>query len=139
MLKIATLDDLPVLLEMGMKFASTTACKDYMERDHIANVMHACITSPDKVMLMHGEDAFLMGGVMPFQYGPYLTASELAWWVNEDKRKSTIGTELLEAFEFWAQKVGATFVHMVSLDDRVGKYYERKGYKLLERAYIKEI
>jgi GNAT superfamily N-acetyltransferase len=140
MLKIAQKTDFPVLFEMGMKFAKTTEYKDYITEDYVANTINQILDQEmGTIALMHGEDGMLLGTVLPFQFGPYFTASEVAWWVNEDKRKSSIGTELLEAFEEWARRVGADFVHMVSLDDAVGKYYEKKGYKLLERAYIKKI
>jgi GNAT superfamily N-acetyltransferase len=70
-------------------------------------------------------------------FSPHKTATEIGWYVSPDERGKEAGKQLLEAFEYWAQKVGCKYITMISLDDRVGKFYEKKGYSLLERAYMK--
>ena len=142
MLKVATLMDKDTVVSMAMKFVGTTEMSEYADVKYIEQLAEELLTNGSfnpSVVIMHGDDGFLAGSILPFRFGPYLTASEIAWWVNPEKRNTRIGTELLEAFEYWAEKSGATFINMVSLDDEVGKYYEKKGYKLLERAYIKKI
>jgi GNAT superfamily N-acetyltransferase len=137
MLKIATLDDLGSIEKMAASFIHTTGYSELAGGDDISALIQYLIADDASIIILHGEDGFLAGTVSKFPFGPYMVASEVAWWVNEDKRKSNIGTELLDAFEFWAKKIGAEMVHMVSLDDSVGKFYEKKGYALYERAYMK--
>jgi len=139
MLKIATRDDLTTIRRMAYEFMESTEMKHYAYEEDLNAVIDSLLDRDGSIVLLHGEDGMIAGTISKFPFGPYIVATEMAWWVNPDKRKSNIGRDLLEAFEFWAKKVGADMVHMVSLDDSVGKFYEKKGYKLLERAYIKAI
>lgn len=139
MLKIATRDDLTLIRRMAYEFMESTEMKHYAYEDDLNAVIDSLLDRDGSIVLLHGEDGMIAGTLSKFPFGPYVVATEMAWWVNPDKRKSNVGRDLLEAFEFWAKKVGADMVHMVSLDDSVGKFYEKKGYKLLERAYIKAI
>lgn len=141
-MKIATIEDLPELLEMGMKFISTTGYAEYSNEETVSNLLTTILTGEKNVMIVLLEPGvgMLVGMSSPFVFGNHLLASEIGWWVNEDKRKSGIGVQLMEAFEYWAKNVaGCTLITLTSLDDKVGKLYEKKGYKLYERAYMKEL
>lgn len=65
---------------------------------------------------------------------------ELAWWVKPDYRKSRAGLLLLRAFEYWCSEIAKVKVYQVSslenLPD-VERLYEKYGYKMTEKAYIK--
>jgi hypothetical protein len=141
-MKIATIEDLPEVLEMSMKFIKKTGYNEYADEGQIRNLIETIVTGAQNqmIILLQPGVGFLAGQVSPFVFGPHLLASEIAWWINEDKRKSGEGAELLEAFEYWAKNVaGCTMITLTSLDPRVGKIYEKKGYKLYERAYMKEL
>jgi hypothetical protein len=141
-IKIATLEDLPEILEMGMKFVSKTGYDKYSDEQTIENLIRTVITGQqnEMIILLIPGVGFIGGQTSPFAFGPHLLASEIAWWINEDKRKSGAGIELIDAFEYWAKHVaGCTIITLTSLDDKVGKVYEKKGYKLHERAYMKEL
>lgn len=141
MLRIADIADYKLVEDMSFKFIETTGYTDYYDKDTISRLIEHILTSPNEtnIILLHGEDGMLAGMTTPFVFGTQTVATEIGWWVEPDKRKSSIGSELLEAFEFWAKKVGASFVSMGSLDDSLGKFYEKRGYKLYERAYMKVI
>lgn len=98
----------------------------------------ALIKSDDGVIFI-GDGGFLAGTITPFVYGFNYCATELAWWIEEDKRGNGIGKELIEAFEQWAKEKGCSMVTMVSIDDSVGKFYESTGYRLKERVYVKDL
>lgn len=68
-------------------------------------------------------------------------ASELAWWVDEDMRKTRDSLLLFKAYEDWALRVGAKINQMAMLDEvtNLVAFYEKQGYKPAERSYIKEI
>lgn len=139
MLKIATLDDFELVKKMASNFLEVSGYKDMSDEDTVDNVIYDLITRQEGVILLHGEAGMLAGTVAKFPFGRGYIATEVAWWVEPDARKTGVGKELLEAFEHWASLVGAKHVHMVSLDESVGKYYEKQGYKLYERAYLKGI
>lgn len=141
-MKIATIEDLPEVLEMSMKFLSKSGYEKYSDEGQIRNLIETVVTGAQNqmIILLQPGVGFIAGQVSPFVFGPNLIASEIAWWVNEDKRKSGAGVELMDAFEYWAKNVaGCTMITLTSLDPKVGKIYEKKGYKLHERAYMKEL
>lgn len=65
---------------------------------------------------------------------------ELAWYVNPEYRSTRAGLLLLKAFEFWCKEIAKVQVYQVSslenLPD-VERLYEKYGYKMTEKAYIK--
>lgn len=141
-MKIATIDDLPEVLEMSMKFMASTGYTEYSDEQNIRNLIESIVTGrqDQMIILLKPGVGFVAGQATPFAFGPHYLASEIAWWINEEHRKDGAGAELLEAFEYWAKNVaGCTIITLTSLDDTVGKFYEKKGYKLYERAYMKEL
>lgn len=139
MIKIATPSDIDLIVKMAMEFAATT---NYPIKEESVRTLVSTLVSqehPESIIFLHGEDGMLAATANKFVFGTEYVATELAWWVAPDKRKSNIGSELLEAFEYWAYKIGCSKVVMVSLDDDIGKFYEKKGYSLVERAYMKDL
>ncbi len=75
----------------------------------------------------------------PVSGRPY--AEELAWWVEPAHRRSQVGQALLEAGEAWAAAQGLGLLKMVAPEpvDGLGAFYEARGYRPLERAYVKPL
>jgi GNAT superfamily N-acetyltransferase len=140
-LKIATEEDVPTLVDLGMKFAKETEFSKYVTEEHVTELMKTLVTGDqDQTMvILYGTVGMIGGAKAPFLFGPYSMATELFWYVEPHRRKSNIGRELISAFEFWARKTGCMLLTMISLDDELGKYYEKYGYMLYERAYMKEL
>lgn len=140
-MKIATLEDLDQIYSMGIKFMEASNYVDYSDPEVVKNVILWHISGDPKERIILLEDGgFLAASVQPFPFGKGKIASETAWWVNEEARKSGVGRELMNAFEYWAKEVaGCDMVVMTSLDEDVEKIYKKNGYKLYERAYMKVI
>lgn len=66
-------------------------------------------------------------------------ASEVAWWVDEDKRGSRDSLLLFKAYQDWALRIGAKITQMAMLDDvtNLNNFYLKQGYVPAERSYIK--
>lgn len=141
MLRIATIEDLPLVIDMIMKFASSSPYKGYVEEEKIKTMATHFLNAPkeDMIILLSGTDGILVGMATEFPYGYVKAATELAWWVSPNKRGQKAGGELLAAFEFWAKQIGCSIVTVSCLDDKIAKHYENLGYTLQERAYLKEI
>jgi GNAT superfamily N-acetyltransferase len=139
--RIATVEDLDLVVSMSMKFATASAYKEYISEDKIRSLAEGFLKASKEqvIVLISEEDGMLIGIASPFLYGDVMSATEVVWWISPDNRGKKAGTELLEAFEFWAKKIGCKLMTVCCLDDRVGKYYETKGFSLYERAYLKEI
>jgi GNAT superfamily N-acetyltransferase len=65
-------------------------------------------------------------------------AAEVIWYVYPEYRSYKSAKMLREAYEFWATKMGATSIQLVSVDDK-DKLYKRWGYVPKETAYLKEV
>jgi GNAT superfamily N-acetyltransferase len=140
-IKIAEEEDLPLVMEMAMKFAENSNYLHLISRDKIESFVLGLIRSPkEKAVIFLCEDKGMLAAyVSEFLLGNIVQATELAWWVSPKYRKSHVGKTLMEAFDYWAEKIGAKIKVMSSLDNSVAKYYEKNGYKLYERVYFKEI
>lgn len=68
-------------------------------------------------------------------------ATELAWWMDEDYRRTRDSLDLFEAYEEWARRIGAGLVQMALLSSSpdLTKIYERSGYRMTERTFLKEL
>ena len=140
MIKVASEEDLDVVHSMTIKFIEKTPYSIFYDRDKIRDVVKNILLGDNGIVLLDVENrGMLIGLKVQFAYGITNQALELAWWVEEEHRNTKIGIELLGAFEYWAEKNGCKFITMSSLDDGVGKYYEKQGYELTERTYMKEL
>jgi len=84
-------------------------------------------------------------GLLAAMYGQPLfssetLATEIAWYVSKDYRKSTAAFRLMKAYEEWALSMGVNYVGMTYLEGitDLSKIYEKKGYTISETHYLKE-
>ena len=139
MVRIATLDDFDQILEMCVKFIETTEYKSLYDLESIKNVVDVSLSTDFYVTFIEDGKGMLGGHITPFIFGNKLVAQELGWWVEPEYRKTGVGKDLIDSFENWARFKKCEIIVMVSLDDIVGNYYEKAGYKLVERMYMKEL
>jgi GNAT superfamily N-acetyltransferase len=136
----ATRDDLLELLRMCRSFSE--AAKHPIDRERIVSTHEALMDSEHGLVLI-ADGGMLTGIIADSLFNTGKFAQELFWWVDEDKRGSGVGKELLEAFEAWAGFNGADRVIMVALQEltprKVGKLYRAAGYVPLEHSYTKEL
>jgi RimJ/RimL family protein N-acetyltransferase len=138
--RVATEDDIEEIVVMAMTFLSESPYRHLGDEESIRNVVTTIVTADktEKIMLIEENVGFLAGTVTPFIFGGQLMATEIAWYLYPDQRGSKIGSDFLGAFEHWAKEIaGCQMISMGCLDDRLMKYYEDKGYKLYERAFMK--
>lgn len=142
MLRIATVEDTDLVYSMAEKFIETTRYKDVYTKQKLWDVVDNMIDAKGegKVILLYEDKGFIAGFITPFHFGDIVQATEVAWWVEPEYRKEGVGDKLLEAFEYWAKnKMGCAVVTMAGLDDKLNKFYEKKGYLLSEFIYSKEL
>ncbi len=135
MIRPATHDDIPRLLEMGAKFAEKARLNDHVgyDPDSMAKTFAAMIDG-DAYCLFIGESGAIGGARAPhpFNYAQTIT-DELFWW-SEGRE----GLRLLAEYEKWAQ---GSVIRMTALEEvdpeRVERLLTAKGYKRLERSFVK--
>jgi N-acetylglutamate synthase-like GNAT family acetyltransferase len=135
----ATLEDIPEVVQMVVDFADSTKSRQKFEvnPERVDSFVREVINNSDGHVLVLEENGNLVGMIgifiYPHQYSGERVATEFAWWVTPEARES--GVKLLRKAESWAREKGAKSMIMVALTEKVGKFYERLGYHHIEDNY----
>lgn len=142
MIRLAKLEDMPNLLRMGELFFNDSGYGEITS----FNKSDTEITLKSLIglgtLLTDGKSSMIGFLVFPlFMNQKTMMSQELFWWVDEDKRGTRIGIDLLKQAEKISKENGATVMNMLSLNDlngeKVNKLYERLGYKRKEQSYMR--
>lgn len=140
-LRIATIDDIDLVYKLSLEFKETTDRAKYFDDEKLKTICLSFLTASaeQKVVILYDDVGMIVGIKEEFPFGHDPMAVEVAWWVAPDKRKSKVGKELLDAFEFWAQKVGCKLICVSCPPNTIGDYYSKRDYKAFNHEYYKEI
>jgi GNAT superfamily N-acetyltransferase len=139
----ATVADIPRMLEMGRRFFDASGYSEITSFDpeSLRATFEGLMMNPDAVVLVTtgGMAAAL---IYPFYFNVgHRTAQEMFWWVDKEHRG--IGTQLFDALIAGVKAKGAESLVMIALErltpEKVGGIYERRGFRLSERSYIKKL
>lgn len=141
MVRIATAEDLNIIVELSISFIKETIYKDIYTEEAIRAVAEDLVLGrkSEKIVFLYEDKGMLAGAVTPFIFGNDKVATELAWYVKPEHRRSNIGKELINAFEIWAKATGCARITMIGLEEGTTKLYEKLGYIVAERTHLKEI
>lgn len=108
------------------------------DRESVAILLAHLIDNPDGILIC--DDDGMIGGLChPHPFNISLKVGQELFWYSEGET----GLALLEACEVKAKEIGAQFWTMICEETMrpkvVGRLYERRGYRLLEHSYIKEL
>ena len=136
MIRPATLQDIPKLLEMGRKFSERAKLSDHVGYDphSMVQTFEALIEGGHPVFI--GERGAIGATSTPHPFNhEHIHAQELFWW-SEGRE----GLALLKALEAHCDE-HCHSLQMITLEavepERTGRLYERLGYRPLEHSYIK--
>jgi GNAT superfamily N-acetyltransferase len=139
MIRTATADDVPRIVEMGLRFRRETKYAN-----HIGDNAEQLAALTGKVIsegiALVSEDAGRVCGMIGILLFPHfisgeLIAAEVAWWVEPEHRGA--GIKLVREAERKARERGAKRMQMIAPSDQVGSVYKRLGYSYVEAAYDK--
>ncbi len=138
MIRPATYDDIPRLLEMGRKFADDAGVTARVGWDafSVVELLEGLIDGDDGILLV--SDKGMIGGlVYPHPFNRDIRVFAELFWRAEDGN----GLALLAEAERLAAERGASKSVMIAMDgmDRTRKLYARIGYKPCEAQFMKEI
>ena len=92
------------------------------------------------IVLVIKDYAVIVGSINQHPFNPnILTATEFMWWVREDKRNGSYGYKLLMKFEEIAKKKNVDFIALSLISSNNIKSLEKKGYRLNEFSFLKEV
>ena len=135
MIRKATPDDLPRVIELGRAFQAYSPYRNLPFDDEAFGEFCAGVMEAGVIFL--SEDGFLGGLLNPMYFNPsVIMAVELFWWAG------STGRQLRQAFEEWAQENGAQGCQFTGLADEreptIRKVFARAGYRACEVAFMKE-
>lgn len=135
MIRFATLDDLPDVVEYGRRFHAMSQ-QPFPYSEEAATGFSAGLIENDAGCVLLSDHGFIGGMLAPAYCAPaWVMAVELFWWAEKD------GMRLLRAFESWAVDRGAQEVRMTSLAalPKADAILRRKGFEPAEISYRKVI
>lgn len=140
----ATLDDLPILKDVAIKFLEYHPAMQGGNEEEVFDVVANLIT--EHTILLAEDDNKFVGAlgyvISPTIYRPsVISANEVFLWVEEDYRKTGVADLLVELFEDDAKDNGCSQVTMSSTSktEFFESWMKSKQYKCVEIAYMKEI
>ncbi len=141
MIRTATENDLPRLVEMGLRFRDQTSYSEHLGRNpQKMGELAAQLMEAGGVLVSErdGQVVGMIGYVLfPHFISGEMTASEAFWWVEPEHRGD--GIKLLREAEKRAKQAGALRMQMIAPNDKVAQLYERFGYAFVESAYQRNL
>lgn len=147
MIRPATVQDIPAIVELGEKFHAVAGWDEIpWSRDDCEASLWGFMQADCFLCFVAEERGQIIGmiaGVMSPVYfnTAHLSGEELFWW--SDDRAPLVGLRLLETLERAAREHGCHTWQMKSLarlnGEAMGRLYERRGYRACEQSYIKRL
>lgn len=146
--RIAAPEDFPRIAEMGRSFYEQTV---YQKVPYSGQGLaeYWCPLALSQGMLFVASDGDRVIGAIgglssPFILNPaYGIGAEMFMWVEPEYRGKRIADMLMDAIEDSARESGVTFFSMMSLEavhpEVADKIYKKRGYRLAEHTYVKEL
>jgi len=103
------------------------------------------INHDDFLILLAEENGEVVGmlaaGITSPMFSDDKVATELAWFIDKEHRGSSMSLRLIKEYEKWAKGNGCKYTSMMDLDqlNNLQRLYERQGYSLVEKTFIKEL
>lgn len=148
MIRPASPRDIPEIARLGEEFHAAAGWSDVFAYsvDDCAASLTRFMASDAFICLVADEGQIVgmtAGVVSPVYFNlSHMSGEELFWWVSDDAPQMT-GIRLLEALEREGKSRGCMSWQMKSIDrlngERMGKLYQRRGYRASEHSFIKRL
>lgn len=143
-----TTEDIDALVEMGGRFFTYSAFSGFIKFEKEAARASLNVLVDTGIILVAVHDDQIVGGIAGviapiwFNQGAR-TATELAWWVDDEFRCTSAGIKLYRAFEQWAKAQDVDAIVMsdliVSNSAPAEKLFQKLGFTTVERSHVKRI
>lgn len=136
--------DKDAVIDLALEFGRTRLEQSGMCIDReSASEQFDLFVGMDNVLALVADDNGSVDGmivcfVSPLVFTKQIVAQEVVWYVRESKR--ACGVRLLKKLEYLLIEMGCSSILMVGLEgDRSCDFYERFGYTLFQKTYIKKV
>ena len=148
-LRLATLDDIPVLLDFAKNFHKVSPYRGMRFNtqkgiDFLKGIITGSKT--EGVVLVALKDGEPIGMLVGACTEPVFTsarvAMELGWWIEPEFRSTRASLLIYTAYEDWAKRVGCSHVqgaYLTGISPELDKFYKKRGYTQVESSYLKTL
>ncbi len=145
MIRHATEDDLPEILEIVEEFYSLTPYSNLLKfsplkaLQTISNVLSLDMTEGIVLVLDNDGVKGVIAAILNDTFcSDEKVATEIVWYVKPEHRNKE-ALRLHQAFETWSNLVGSKITAMSDIKggSTLEKYYNRQGYVPIETTYVK--
>lgn len=144
-LRSATLDDVPAILDLGRAFYAALGAGAPLDDARCEALVRSLIVVPEGWLQVVEDRGALVGALAAAEWMPLFTAekqaAELGWWIASGSRGGLAAPRMLRDLESWAKGRGCTSLVLSSLiglkGDAVRQMYERAGYTAREMRFEK--
>lgn len=141
----ATGDDLPELVELGHEFAQSTPYSEHFADDQFASIVYRLLSMETAACFVAEKDGHVIGFIFAVLSSMWFNQTvpivgELAWWVSPEHR-GRAGLMLLKELEGWAAERKAVVLSVCEFDTVGGglsSLLERRGFTAVEKNYYKK-
>jgi Acetyltransferase (GNAT) family len=141
------MEDIDDVIRLSHEFYQNSPYSDFdWDEGHAREMAGVFLTSSpqDKIVILAEEEepvGIIVGLVSSLPMTKSKMAAEFLWWVSEPFRKTRAAFMLFDSYEYWAKNVAkADKIQSVSLSNLdVSKLYEKRGYRMTEKAFIKDL
>ena len=140
MTRPAAVSDIPMIMEMGKRFADDAGVTDQVgwNDEDVEALLHHLIESDDGVLLV-GDRCMIGGIVIDHVFNRHCRVFQELFWRSEGSG----GVRLLKEAERIARARGASRFLMLSTElmapEETGRLYERLGFERGETIYTKRL
>ena len=146
----AIAEDFPQYLPLAQAFHAASPVHGVIPFDDkgYADFFLQAIYNPNMGVWLAEDDGWIIGIAGALFYPMYFSPSnmvvqELWWWLTPEARGKGAGQAMYDMIESWAIAKNATAIFMIALEDndaeKMASLYTRKGFRPMERTYIKEV
>lgn len=145
MIRAATRDDIPRIVEMGRAFYAASGYEAIAPASIPSIAGLAILTMEQGVMLVAEVNGAVVGMaclfIEPFTFNPsVMVANELAWWIDPEHRGTLLAAKMLDAIECACREREVDVIRMATLENsppQAATLYERKGYRRSDSHYTR--
>lgn len=151
MIRKATYEDIPTMVELGKKFFEETKMGEFTTYDPLsaATTFKAMIDGDGAVIFLLEVGGEIVGGisaVLSVHYFNFdsITGQELFWFVDKEYRGTREALKLFITLENWVKEKKICSFSMVALHnlkdnnfETLQKLYLKRGYTPLEGVFVK--
>lgn len=149
MIRSATPFDMPALVGLMRDYVAEAPMETLKDSSvhnqaHIESLLASLMAGRGFILIDNEGRGFIAAMVIQNVWCPsILELHELAWWVKPEHRGGTVGGRLWKAFDVKAQDLldnGRVQIICSSvLADSPKINYEKRGYRLMQKTYFKEL